>query len=703
MEAPVETDTEDGSDESVTSLPDDSDDEVDINIHFHCEHCIRMYRCHERPKPGWSCEVELCPNRCGQKFHICKLEEHRLMCTHERVPCINAGYGCPLWMQRRLIAEHLPVCPASVVICNAEWNRWALGAKEREKVSMSKGLIALYNTNDLDMSLALRDQELVNEMLTMPKRLRNTLCNRITRRFPALPLTVRGSRHETIDERSGPNKLSRQSTDEEEDGLTPGLSVSVCTELLRGKKQVLSLASEARGSTTSSSSTTTSTTTTSTSSTTTTTTPEHPDLEAAAAAVEGESAESSDAHYAKRQQLQNTDDISAFCCSHGILKNLCYLCKGDPDQPTYKMGKVWRERVSCKKPGEMVWKQEPCVEKVRKRNPRGQFVYMKYDEAEAEEEEEEEGSLDKMIIDDQGRPVGRARFKTPPPVPLTSKALTMELPLKHYSRHQSKPRAMFTFQCMQEIRRCEYGSHYQNCHSEIQEGLDGWILHRCPLHVLGCPYVYNRLHPGRKDGDVIYCRDLRAFGIRPVLEYEPAPCGGLPRSRSPSVEKTTSAFGQLSLLHSHKAMKAIPEHHRTKNCEKQYYASSTNLTYLPIEVLQLIASYLDGFSLNNLSLTCRLMRDVCLSLINDRGLVILEWVRYIEDDKVRWKEGRKRRFFSKSFEHVTHWGFKNVPHMADHLQNCPFNKRYITKNTFAYILPSEGGKLLRKTLRNVTF
>lgn len=28
-----------------------------------------------------------------------------------------------------------------------------------------------------------------------------------------------------------------------------------------------------------------------------------------------------------------------------------------------------------------------------------------------------------------------------------------------------------------------------------------------------------------QDGDVIYCRDLRAFGIRPVLEYEPAPCG----------------------------------------------------------------------------------------------------------------------------------------------------------------------------------
>ena len=73
------------------------------------------------------------------------------MCSHERVPCINAGYGCPLWMQRRFIAEHLPFCPASVVLCNAEWNRWALGAKERERVAMTKGITALYNPTDLGM------------------------------------------------------------------------------------------------------------------------------------------------------------------------------------------------------------------------------------------------------------------------------------------------------------------------------------------------------------------------------------------------------------------------------------------------------------------------------------------------------------------------------------------------------------------------
>lgn len=83
------------------------------------------------------------------RFHVCKTDEHRLICSHERVPCINAGYGCPHWMQRRFLAEHLPYCPASVIICNAEWNRWALGAKEREKVAMAKGVTALYDSTDL--------------------------------------------------------------------------------------------------------------------------------------------------------------------------------------------------------------------------------------------------------------------------------------------------------------------------------------------------------------------------------------------------------------------------------------------------------------------------------------------------------------------------------------------------------------------------
>ncbi|XP_071539377.1 F-box only protein 30-like isoform X2 [Panulirus ornatus] len=682
MEAPVDSDTEEGSDESV-SLPEDFEEEVDINIHFHCEHCIKMMKCQERPKPGWCCEMELCSNGCGHKFHVCKTDEHRLICSHERVPCINAGYGCPLWMQRRFLAEHLPFCPASVIICNAEWNRWALGAKEREKVAMAKGVTALYDSTDLDMALALHDQELVNEMQKMPKKVRTTLCNGITRRFPCLPLMIRGSRHETAKECLKSQKMTRSATDEEEDDLTPGLSVSVCTELLRGKKQGLSCtSSEGRG----------------------TTNPTHPftnpnsldDVNNPATDYGSTSRKSSHSGPAPK-----SDDISALCCTHGIIKDICIFCREDPDEPDFKMGKVWREHISVKKPGKITWTEEPCVEKIRKRNPFGIYTYKRYDESDEDEEEGE--TLDKMnlIFDNQGRPIGkRVRFQTPPPAPLTSKGLTMELTLKHYSRHQTKPRAMFTFQCMQEVRRSEFSSHYQNVHSEIQEGLDGWLIHRCPLHVFGCPYVYNRLYPGHKDGNVVYCHSLNAFGIQPKLNHEHSACDGLPGSHS-SVDNVTSAISQMPLTPLQKALKAIPENRRMSSREAagQYYASSINLTYLPIEVLQTIASYLDGFSLNNLSLTCRLMRDICLSLLNERGLVILEWVRYIENGQVRWRQGKKRRFFSKAFEHVNHWGFRDTAHMANHLQSCPFNNRQIAEKKFAYVQPRKDGTI-RSHLRN---
>lgn len=79
------------------------------------------------------------------------------------------------------------------------------------------------------------------------------------------------------------------------------------------------------------------------------------------------------------------------------------------------------------------------------------FTYKRYDESD-EDDDDENTSLDKMnlIFDELGHPLGkRPRFQTPPPASITPKGLTMELTLKHYSRHQTKPKAMFTFQCMQ--------------------------------------------------------------------------------------------------------------------------------------------------------------------------------------------------------------------------------------------------------------
>lgn len=180
-----------------------------------------------------------------------------------------------------------------------------------------------------------------------------------------------------------------------------------------------------------------------------------------------------------------SDDISALCCSHGLLKDLCRFCRDDPAEPDYTFGNVWRERVDPERPGHLSWVREPRVEKVsfdgqrarrqeaisrsrakpsvlslpgqvRKRNPFGLFTYKRFDESdEEEEEEEEEVPADKtaMAIDAEGRPLGRLRLQTPPPAPLTPKGLALEVALKHYSRHQVKPKAMFTFHCMQVSRR----------------------------------------------------------------------------------------------------------------------------------------------------------------------------------------------------------------------------------------------------------
>jgi len=61
------------------------------------------------------------------------------------------------------------------------------------------------------------------------------------------------------------------------------------------------------------------------------------------------------------------------------------------------------------------------------------------------------------------------------------------------------------------------------------------------------------------------------------------------------------------------------------------------LTGLPYEMLVRVASFLDSFSLCNLSLTCWLLRDVCRSLLRQRGLVVLEWQKDCSRNPPRWK------------------------------------------------------------------
>ena len=52
-----------------------------------------------------------------------------------------------------------------------------------------------------------------------------------------------------------------------------------------------------------------------------------------------------------------------------------------------------------------------------------------------------------------------------------------------------------------------------------------------------------------------------------------------------------------------------------------------SLSSLPYEVLCHMASFLDSLSLSQLALVSQLMRQVCSSLLQERGMVTLRWER----------------------------------------------------------------------------
>lgn len=100
--------------------------------HSHCDTCIKVTKCMMQPTRNESCEIVTCELSCGFRFHACKLTEHKLLCANEKVACINAGNGCPVTLVRHQRARHLETCPASVVTCNMEWNRWPVCSQEHQ-------------------------------------------------------------------------------------------------------------------------------------------------------------------------------------------------------------------------------------------------------------------------------------------------------------------------------------------------------------------------------------------------------------------------------------------------------------------------------------------------------------------------------------------------------------------------------------------
>ena len=132
---------------------------MDSESHEHCENCVKLY-CNAPD----GCKMCLCEFGCSAQLHGCKMKEHKNVCQKCRIPCINSGYGCPAVITRDNLRTHLQRCPASVIFCTMEWNRYPVYSKSR------LSWVPFFQPNPvlvkghLDVELAFRDQRILRDV-----------------------------------------------------------------------------------------------------------------------------------------------------------------------------------------------------------------------------------------------------------------------------------------------------------------------------------------------------------------------------------------------------------------------------------------------------------------------------------------------------------------------------------------------------------
>lgn len=151
--------------------------------HSHCQTCIKVKECRAKGMRTEKCSIIDCPSDCGFMFHKCKMSEHLLLCLNLRVPCINSGNGCPFTMPRKERGKHLETCPASVVVCTVEWNRWPTCKMKGPHLPRQS-----YKPGQLDADLAQSDERALVKSFENPmwKRQYRHCCNNF---FPAIPVS----------------------------------------------------------------------------------------------------------------------------------------------------------------------------------------------------------------------------------------------------------------------------------------------------------------------------------------------------------------------------------------------------------------------------------------------------------------------------------------------------------------------------------
>ncbi|XP_013881585.1 F-box only protein 40 [Austrofundulus limnaeus] len=592
--------------------------------HEHCDKCY-SFHCQAPMQTPFSCMVIKCHRNCGATFHMCKHDEHRLLCPNETVPCLNADYGCPLTMLRHKLAKHLVVCPASIVCCSQEWNRWPVPDTDKAFYANISESRQLDSEASLDVALALRDQALLFRSIKMKK-----VFPELTVGEPAPQNQFAAEEASSWDcgEFTGNACVKTKETEpsqEERSALARSSDVanvqsySQWEKIFQKEKEgcnqtVKNLSTEGKGKGKEEQSTTHSEGGSGT---------PHRGEESAIAARNMNGATGlapwQDGVLERLGKEFNIAEYNMYLVHNGaMLINFGQLAACTPREKDFVYGNLEPIEVKTVRTFNVPtsYRAKRCHLKDPSHKARTEHKNVDTADLSAEHlpkseevgstllcsmEKELKGSLisessstDGLYVDvgTQTYDFSSAPFKAEATladvVADKPRGLYLSIEAESVTRRHNKTSSAFSFMCGHFFRRDEYRSHFRNVHCDIQASVNGWFQQRCPLAYLGCTFTQTRFHPEGQRATIKFCQDASAFKLQP--HFPASPCDG-----AKSFTPQGSARDQ------------------------------DGLSRLPLEILQLVAGYLDSFTLAQLSQVSRLMREVCAALLQERGMVFLEW------------------------------------------------------------------------------
>ncbi|KAM9732865.1 F-box only protein 40 isoform 1-T3 [Menidia menidia] len=204
------------------------------------------------------------------------------------------------------------------------------------------------------------------------------------------------------------------------------------------------------------------------------------------------------------------------------------------------------------------------------------------------------------------------------------RGLYIQIEAEPVTRRHNRNSSAFNFTCGHFFRRDEFRSHFRNAHSEIQ----AWFLQRCPLAYLGCTFSQTRFNPAGQQANIKFYPDTDSLSL-------------VPSTYQGTVDPNIDTFSNL-----------------------------------PFEVLQLVASYLDSFTLSQMSQVSQRMREVCATFLQERGMVSLQWrKKTYSHGGSSWKCWKKVWSFSTLFSPVEGWRIGDISSMSNHLKTCSFYQK----------------------------